>query len=79
MAEARFLRRSLAAAEIGALRVLDVLRWPTPLGSGLRVYLGRGAAAEALERPARGGIALTPLAASGGALVAVAVLSLIAK
>ncbi len=44
-----FLRRSLAAGDYGGLRVLDALRWPTPFGSGFRLYPGRHSEFDALR------------------------------
>ena len=39
--KARFLRRSLNTFQAGGCRGLDVLRWPTLFGSGLRIYFAR--------------------------------------
>ena len=50
--KARFLRRSLNAFQAGGYRGLDVLRWPTLFGSGLRIYFARGS--EAKFRAAEG-------------------------
>lgn len=44
-----FLRRSLCSLDCGGLRILDALRWPTPSGSGLRLYLARGCDPGALK------------------------------
>jgi hypothetical protein len=40
---AEVLTRSLTAQDDGPLRVIEALRWPTPFGAGLRLYLGAGA------------------------------------
>lgn len=42
MTDGVFLRRSLGACEAAGLRVLEALRWDTPLGSAFRIYFGAG-------------------------------------
>jgi len=37
-----FLTRTLTTAQTNGLRVLEALRWPTPFGSAVRLYLGTG-------------------------------------
>jgi hypothetical protein len=49
-----FHRRELGSQVHGELTLLEALRWPTPLGSSLRLWLGRGAAAEKLQQAAGG-------------------------
>jgi len=44
-----FQRRQLQACTHGDLRILDTLRWATPFGSSLRIYLGRNADTEAIK------------------------------
>ena len=70
MSESVLLRRSLASADLGSTRVIDALRWDTPLGSGLRIYFGRGAQAELLMTDSNATIRLTKLQPVGNSLIA---------
>ena len=48
----QFLRRHLNVFQTGGYAGLEVIRWPTLFGSGLRIYFARGS--EAKFRPADG-------------------------
>lgn len=48
MAEGIVLKRRLRAGRTGGLTMLDVLRWPIPLGQAVRLTFGRGTSPEML-------------------------------
>jgi len=45
----RFLKRELCSVDAGSLRFLDVLRWATPFGTALKLYVGRDSEFEILK------------------------------
>ncbi|MCG6904557.1 MAG: hypothetical protein LJE68_17950, partial [Rhodobacter sp.] len=67
--DGRFLCRELCSLEQGELRILDALRWPTPLGTGLRIYTGVGIEAAVLRGTGPGGVDITEIARVAGITV----------
>ncbi|MDJ0630242.1 MAG: glycosyltransferase family 2 protein [Rhodobacter sp.] len=70
MAEPAVLRRSLGAARIGGLRVLEALCWRTPVGRALRVYFGTGVRPDKLAMGDGDGVRLDNLLTVGANVIA---------
>lgn len=61
-----FLRRELNAFDHGGVRILDALRWSTPFGTGLRIYVGRDSETEVLQSADNAAVHLTEFATVAG-------------
>ncbi len=63
------LRRSLASSQLGPALCLDALRWPTPLGAGLRLYFGRGTRVEDVGAAPDGPVQVSQIVPVAGSLI----------
>ncbi len=67
-----FLRRELGSQTHGGITLIEALRWPTPLGSTLRLWLGRGTEAGTLSEAAGGEAEVRGVAEAAGRAVVTA-------